>query len=232
MVAGEQARPSAIVHGFLLRLELFAQMTHVELDDIPLRVALIDANVIEEEQHIEFLVRRVGDVFVAHGVHTRRFADVHVATALFEDFATHLLEEFVDTRTVRAERIRRRVSFLACRIIVDCAVRFARQMSFAIDDLRDLRDDVHAEAVDAAIHPPVHHVVHGFAHGRILPVEVRLLLRILVQEVLAALLVVLPCGAAEVRTPLIGFGSRFAGRLAFARRTPPVPVRLIRVRVA
>ena len=49
VVAGEQTRPPAVVHGLLLRLELLAQVAHIELDDVPLRIALVNAHMVEQE---------------------------------------------------------------------------------------------------------------------------------------------------------------------------------------
>ena len=81
--------------------------------------------------------------------------------------------------------------------------------------LRDEVDDVHAEAVDPAVEPPAHHRVDRLADRRVLPVEVGLLAREEVQEVLAGGLVELPGRARERRAPVRRLGAR-------ARR-PPSP---------
>ena len=127
-------------------------------------------------------------------------------------------------RAVRAERIRVGIAFLTHGQIVQLGTVLAGQLARQVRALGNQRNHIHAEAVNAAVKPPVHHVVHCTAHGRVLPVEIRLLLRELVQEVLATLRAVLPSGATEIRPPLIRLGAGFAGRGARTRRAPPVPV--------
>ena len=92
--------------------------------------------------------------------------------------------------------------------------------------LGDHVDDVHAEAVDAAVEPPAHHRVDGLPHLRVLPVEVGLLAGEQVEEVLPRGLVELPRGAGEERAPVRGLRPRLTGPVAGAGRTPPVPVPL------
>ena len=136
----------------------------------------------------------------------------------------HFSQEFILTGAVRTERIRVGVALLPHRQVLELGTGLAGEPAVGVGALGDKGDDVHAEAIDAAVKPPVHHVVHGSAHGRVLPVEVRLLLRELVQVVLAALRAVLPCGAAEVGAPLVRLGAGRAGLVAGAGGTPPVPV--------
>ncbi len=162
----------------------------------------------------------------------RSLADIHVAFTAFEYLTAHFGEELVDARAVGAERERAGIAFLADRQIGDFGTVLARQPAVLVDGLGDLGDDVHAEAVDAAIHPPIHHLVDGLAHLGILPVEVGLLLGVLVEEVFAALRVILPCGAAEVGAPLVRLGARSARLMARLGGTPPIPIRMRIVLVA
>ena len=162
----------------------------------------------------------------------RSLAHVDVAFTAFEYLTAHFGEELVDARTVGAERERAGIAFLADRQIGDFGTVLARQPAVLVDGLGDLGDHVHAEAVDAAIHPPIHHLVDGLAHFGILPVEVGLLLGVLVEEVFAALRVVLPCGAAEVGAPLVRLGARSARLMARLGGTPPIPIRMRIVLVA
>ena len=68
---------------------------------------------VEQEQHVELLVGRIGDELVACRSDARRFADVHVAFAAFEHFAAHFGKELVEPRTIGAERACVRVSLFA-----------------------------------------------------------------------------------------------------------------------
>ena len=154
----------------------------------------------------------------------RSLADIHVAFTAFEYLTAHFGEELVDARAVGAERIRAGITFLSNWIIGDFGSCLPRQLAVLVDDLGNLGDHVHAEAIDAAIHPPIHHLVDGLAHLGILPVEVGLLLGILVEEVFTALRIVLPCGAAEIGAPLVRLGARGARLVARPGGTPPVPV--------
>ena len=72
-------------------------------------------------------------------------------------------------------------------------------------------EDVHAEAVDAAVEPEAHGVVDGVADLGIAPVEVGLLREEGVAVVLAGGGVAGPGGAAEVATPVVGTGRAVAG---------------------
>ncbi len=83
--------------------------------------------------------------------------------------------------------------------------------------LGDHVDDVHPEAVDAAVEPPAQHLVDRLAHRRVLPVEVRLLAGEQVQVVVAARLVQLPGRPGEERRPV--------GRLGAGQRPAAIPAR-------
>ena len=170
-------------------------------------------------------------MLVAFGGDAGGLADGEEAVTPVEHLAAHLGEELVLTRTVGAERVRVGVALLPHRQVLQLGTGLAGQPAVCIRALGDQGDDVHAEAVDAAIEPPVHHVVHGTAHGRVLPVEIRLLLRELVEIVLTTLGAIFPCGTAKVGAPLIGLGAGLAGRGAGTSRTPPIPIGMLVVLV-
>ena len=232
MVAEEQAGPAGVLHSLLLVGETGAQILDFERHGVPLGTFLVDAHVVEEEQHVKFAVLRIGDMLVACWSDARRFADVHVAFAAFEHFSAHFGKELVDARTVGAPWERAGIAFLTNRIILNLAAVFSRQLAVLINSLRNLRDHIHTEAVNAAIHPPIHHLVDGLAHFRILPIQIRLLLGILVEEILAALRIVLPSGTTEIGTPLIRLGTRSARLMPRFGWTPPIPVGMRIVLVA
>ena len=232
VVAEEQAGPAGVLHSLLLVGEAGAQILDFERHGVPLGTFLVDAHVVEEEQHVKFAVLRIGDMLVACRSDARRFADVHVAFAAFEHFAAHFGKELVDARTVGAPWERAGIAFLTNRIILNLAAVFSRQLAVLINSLRNLRDHIHTEAVNAAIHPPIHHLVDGLAHFRILPIQIRLLLGILVEEILAALRIVLPSGTAEIGTPLVRLGTRSARLMPRPGWTPPIPVGMRIVLVA
>ncbi len=98
------------------------------------------------------------------------------------------------------------------------------QRAVGRDVLGDEVDDVHAEAVDAAVEPPPHHRVDRLADVGVLPVEVRLLGVEQVQVVRARGLVEPPRAAPEERAPVRRLGARGARLHALARGAPPVPV--------
>ena len=74
---------------------------------------------VEQEQHVEFAVLWIGDVLVASRGDARSFAHVHETFTAIEDLAAHFGEEFIDARTVGAERERAGVAFLTDWIIGD-----------------------------------------------------------------------------------------------------------------
>ena len=108
-----------------------------------------------------------------------------------QNAAVHLPEIFMHVRAVRHERSR------GVAVCPRCAVG-------QTGGLGDEADDIHAEAVDALLKPPVHHVENLIPHGGIVPVEVRLLFREEVQVVHPGLLIQLPGAAAEAGTPVVG----------------------------
>lgn len=141
------------------------------------------------------------------------------AVAVREDGPVHLLQVLVQARSDSADDAG------AAALAVD-----------RLDVLRDEVDDVHPEAVDPAVEPPVHHRVDSLAHLGVLPVEVGLLHREQVEEVLLGRGVERPRGAREVRAPAVGLrhvepgvggGVECATLLdGGAPSTPPVPVAL------
>ena len=92
--------------------------------------------------------------------------------------------------------------------------------------LGDQIDDVHAEAVDAPVQPPVHHRVHGGAHLGVLPVEVGLFAVEEVQVVLAGRLVQGPRGSREEGPPVVRLRAGLSGSAPGPGRPPVVPVAL------
>ena len=74
MVAEEQAGPAGVLHSLLLVGEAGAQILDFERHGVPLGTFLVDAHVVEEEQHVKFAVLRIGDMLVACRSDARRFA--------------------------------------------------------------------------------------------------------------------------------------------------------------
>ena len=63
-------------------------------------------------------------------------------------------------------------SVYAAGIAVESAIRnLSIRQSFRFGDHAD---DIHTEAVDAFLAPPVHHIENFFSNRRVLPVQVRL----------------------------------------------------------
>ena len=81
-------------------------------------------------------------------------------------------------------------------------------------------DDVHTEAVDAALEPDAHFAQHGLKHGRVSVVEFGLVAVELVQIVLARCGIQRPGGAAKVGEPVVGWAAIGSGV------APDVPVAL------
>ncbi|CAO0825743.1 hypothetical protein SMICM17S_09711 [Streptomyces microflavus] len=178
--------------------------------------ALVEANVFELEDHVEFAAGGVGEELGVLDGDAGHLADgEQAARVAFEDLAVHFRQVLVDAGAADV------VGAAICvpGALVDDAVGEA-------GGLGDEVDDVHAEAVDPPLQPPAHHGVDRLAQVRVLPVEVGLLAGEEVQVVLAALLVVGPGGAGEEGAPVVGFRARGAGLHAFAGGAPDVPVAL------
>ena len=151
------------------------------------------------------------------GGDARGFTDVHERLGVsVKHLAAHLLHEFVEARAGHDHREGGAEAVLRGRAVGEAF------------GLRDEVDDVHAEAVHAAVEPPAHHVVHGLADFGVFPVEVGLFAGKHVQVELLGLLVPLPAGAAEGGVPVVGFGAAFAGlqALHLAGVAPDVPIAL------
>ena len=170
---------------------------------------------VELEHHVEFAAGRIREEQDVVAAHAGALPDRHGAAALIEDLTSHLGEVFVQMRAFGEVR-----EALAPRAPgVDDAVRQARV-------LRDQVNDVHAEAVNAAVEPPVHHAVDGGAHLGVVPVQVGLLLVERVQVVLTRSLVPGPGRAREEGAPIIGLRPGLAAHAPGARVAPDVPVTL------
>ena len=151
---------------------------------------VVEADVLELEHHVDLAAGRIGE---QHGVVDRD--------------AGHLADR--ERRRRRVRRTRRRASRAGTRGSAGrrCTPPSRRRsgpppIDRPVGQRRVLGqhvDDVHAEAVDAAVEPPAHHRVHGLADRRLLPVQVGLLAREEVQVVLAARLVELPRRPGEER---------------------------------
>ena len=169
---------------------------------------------LEREHHVELVALRVGDVAGELDRAAGHLPDREQSSLLEPDLTVHLGEELVQSRAVGDGPLPR-----------DVAMSLERHAVGQRRVLGDQVDDVHPEAVDTPVDPPAHHRVDGLADLFVLPVQIGLLAREDVQVVLATAVVVLPGGAGENRLPVVGLG-------AVARRPPPVPVPLGRVRVA
>ena len=142
-----------------------------------------------------------------------------------EHLAVHLGEELVDARP--ADEPGRAVAVGRCRGGHDPV----GQGAVRAHDLGDEVDDVHPEAVDAALHPAAHHPVHRRPDLRVLPVQVGLLAGEQVQVVLAGRRVELPGGPGEERHPVRRLRARLPRLHPRARRAPEVPVALLAAQV-
>ena len=136
----------------------------------------------------------------------------HVEGIVLLHDAAHDLQEFVD-------------SMYACVMFRTVLVLLVGSRDLGIWQcwiFADEVDDVHSEAVDALLQPIPHGVVDCFAHCVALPIEVRLLTGEKMQVVLASRLIVGPCAAAEVRTPVVGWMA--VALFVVPRLAPNVPV--------
>ena len=224
VVVEVEAGPARLGHGLLLPTHGILEPACQEGTDVPLTSIGVDTGLGEEEEHIQFAIVRVGDGTASLGRKVRGFTHGQVALAPLEDLPAHLLQVLIQPGTVHAERHRRGISLRTHRPVLNGRPLFARQKTLVVDQFGDHDNHVHAETVDTPVHPPVHHPVDGLTHLRVLPVQVGLLLRELVEEVLTAVRVVLPGGAAEIRPPPVGFRARGARFMTGPGRAPPVPV--------
>ena len=108
-----------------------------------------------------------------------------------EDAPVHFLKIFVDMRTVAYIGTKASI-----QSVFDRSVRKSRILG-------NHADDIHAEAIDSLLAPPVHHIEYFIADPGIFPVQIRLLSGKAVQIVHAGLLVKLPRGTAEAGSPVV-----------------------------
>ena len=190
--------------------------TSLQRAAVPLVRAVVEPDVLELEHHVDLPALRVGEEPRFPHRHPGHLPDgQEPVLAALEHLAVHLLEELVDARAAEVVR---------AAVAVEPAVSQVAVRQRGV--LGDHVDDVHPEAVDAAVEPPAHHRVDGLADLGVLPVEVGLLAGEQVQVVLAGRLVELPRRAAERRLPVGRLGPVRARLHPFARRAPPVPVPL------
>jgi len=215
MVVQVEAVPANASLGFLPGAQAVGELAGTQRAGVELSRFEAEVYVVELEHHVELTpgrVRKKQDVVAAHA---RSFADRHGSGAPREDLAAHLGEVFMQVGPFGEVR-----EALAPRAPgVNDAVGQGRV-------LRDQVDDVHAEAVDAAVEPPVHHVIDGGADLGVVPVQVGLLLVEQVQVVLARSLVPGPGRAGEEGPPVGGLRPGLAANVPGAGVTPDVPVAL------
>ena len=108
-----------------------------------------------------------------------------------EDTPVHFLKIFMDMRAVAYVG-----SQGAVQSVLDRSVREG-------GILGNHADNIHAEAIDSLLAPPVHHVKDLIADLGIFPVQIRLFSGKTVQVIHAGMLVKLPCGAAEAGSPVV-----------------------------
>ena len=186
VVAPEQRVPALVGESGLPLAHHALELDQVEGAWLPLALHGVegDRDVLELEHHRQLVAGRVRIQLRGLGRGAPGLAHgQHVAAA--EGGGVHLLQQGVQARTVGHD--------------------------LAIDVLADEVDDVHAEAADAALQPPVHHAVHFVLHLRVVPVEVGLAARELVEVVLAGGGIELPRRTAEVRALIVGLGTTGGG---------------------
>ena len=191
------------------------QRPQVQRPQVPLGRALVQAHVLELEDHVHLAPRRVGEQPGVLHRHAGHLAHRQQPVPAGEHLPVHLLQVIVQPRAVDEGLRPVRVRLTAG----DAAVRQRRVLG-------DHVDDVHPEAVHAPVQPPPHHRVHGLPDLRVVPVEVGLPAAEQVQVVLPGGLVRLPGRAGEERAPVGRLGPRRAQVHAEPRRAPPVPVPL------
>ena len=179
---------------------------------------------VEKEEHVEFFAGRVRNVCCAGNGNTRPLADGQEAFPTREDGLVHFMEKLIQARAIRAEIKGRGIPIGADGVNLLIGSIGSGEHSTAIQGLGDLTDDVHAESVNSAVHPPVHHLVDRLAKFGSFPIEVGLLGRELMEVVFTALRIIGPRGSTKIAPPAIGFGSDLAGDMPFLCGHPPIPV--------
>ncbi|MCY1239920.1 hypothetical protein D9M72_527380 [compost metagenome] len=166
VVAPVEAVPAAPGQGFLPAAKGLFQVSEPQLPGPPLvAVFLVQRHVLELEHHVHLAPGRVCE---QDGVLHRDAGHLaHGQQRLIpagENFEVHFVQELVDPGSGHEVR---------AAVAEQHAVSLwpVRQGGVLGDEV----DDVHPEAVHAAVQPPVHHVVDGGADLRVFPVQVRLL---------------------------------------------------------
>ena len=179
VVIPEQAVPSFAVQFVLPFCQTFLQTNKGERRQIPLffPFLLVHDHMLELEYHGEFTAVRIAVEFCDLGSRAPCLAH-RDQIALLECFPAQLLQEFMEPGPV----------------VRDHPVRL----------LGDLVDHIQPESAHAFIHPPEDHVVDLPAHLRILPVEIRLLHRELMEIILVYFRHPLPGRSAEGGFHFIG----------------------------
>jgi hypothetical protein len=119
---------------------------------------VVELDVLELEDHVHLAPRRIGEQPRLLDGHAGHLTDRQVGPGPgVEDLPPHLGEELVDARPAD--------------VVPPAAAVGVGQAGL----LGDQVDDVHAEAVHAAVEPPAHHRVDGLPDLGVLPVEVGLL---------------------------------------------------------
>ena len=134
------------------------------------------------------------------------------------------MEKLIQARAIRAEIKGRGISIGADGVNLFIGSIGSGEHSTAIQGLGDLADDIHAEPINSAVHPPVHHLVDCLAQFGSFPIEVGLFGRELMEKVLTALRIIGPRGSTKIAPPAIGFGSDLAGDMPLLCGHPPIPV--------
>ncbi len=214
VVVPVQAVPADLAQPGLPARQRRLQLRQPQRPDVELAGPVVQSDVFEGEHHVHLGPRRIGEQPRLLDGRPGHLPDRQQPFGMpGEHLPVHLGEELVDPR--------------AADVVRGPVAPPAAGGHLAVGQggvLRQEVDDVHPEAVHAALQPPAHHGVHRLPHVRVLPVEVGLLAGEQVEVVLAGRLVVLPGRPGEERAPVVRLGARRAGDGAGAGGTPPVPV--------
>ncbi len=155
MVAEVEAVPPRLGEPRLPATQRPFEVNQVEFQVGELRVAVVEANMLKLEYHIELQAIGPGEQLRVFDGDPGHFADRdEVSVAPGEHPGVHLLQVLVDLRA-------------------HCGTLTVTNE--VLLHLGDEIDDVHPKSVDPAVEPPVHHLVDGRPHLGVLPVEVGLL---------------------------------------------------------
>ena len=148
---------------------------------------------VKVKDHVQLAAAGAHVVHGLVGARVRSLAHGHDAGIARQHLAVHLLQVLVHVRAGGTTGVVAAVS-----LVLDYGAVGQRRV------LRDQRNDVHAEAIDALVQPKAHLVVDVLAHGRVVPVKVALAFGKAVQVVLVDALHVLPRRATKARAPVVG----------------------------